>query len=85
MCLLCESAQSGADVSLFTAKRAGEAGRNGNTIGQYICADLDCSRRVRTEIPPWLRDRDPDEVLPVRIAALQARVDGFADHVMRPA
>lgn len=85
MCLLCESAQSGADVSLFTAKRAGEAGRNGNTVGQYICADLDCSRRVRTEIPPWLRDRDPDEVLPARIASLQAKLDGFADHVMRPA
>jgi hypothetical protein len=85
MCLLCESAQSGADVSLFTAKRAGEAGRNGNTVGQYICADLDCSRRVRTEIPPWLRDRDPDEVLPARIASLQARLDAFAEHVMRPA
>jgi hypothetical protein len=83
MCLLCGSARSGADVSLFTARRAGEAGRNGDTIGQYICADLDCSRRVRTEIPPWLRDRDPDEVLPTRIASLRANVDGFADHLLR--
>jgi hypothetical protein len=83
MCLFCGSAQSGADVSLFTARRVGEAGRNGNTIGQYICADLDCSRRVRTEIPPWLRDRDPDEVLPTRIASLRANVDGFADHLLR--
>jgi hypothetical protein len=85
MCLLCESAQGGADVSLVTAKRAGEAGRNGNTIGQYICADLDCSRRVRTETPPWLRDRDPDDVLPARIASLRARLGGFADHVVLPA
>jgi hypothetical protein len=67
------------------AKRAGEAGRNGNTIGRYLCVDLDCSRQVRTEIPPWLRDRDPDEVLSARSASLQARLDGFADRVVRPA
>jgi hypothetical protein len=82
MCLICESAQSGADVSLFTAKRAGAAGRNGNTVGQYICADLGCSRRVRTEIPPWLRTRDPGEVIHERADALRSRLDGFADHVL---
>ena len=82
MCLICESAQSGADVSLFTAKRAGAAGRNGNTVGQYICADLGCSRRVRTEIPPWLRTHDPGEVIHERAAALRSRLDGFADHVL---
>ncbi len=83
MCLLCQSTQSGADVSLFTARRAREAGRNGNTVGQYICADLGCSQRVRTDIPPWLRTRDPDEVIFERAAALQSRLDGFADHVLR--
>ena len=63
MCLLCQTAQSGDAVSLFTARRTGEAGRNGNTVGTYICADLGCSIRVRTEIPPWLQDRNPDEVV----------------------
>ena len=60
MCLLCQTAQPGDAVSLFTARRVGEAGRNGNTVGTYICADLGCSRRARTEIPPWLQDRNPD-------------------------
>ncbi len=85
MCLLCQSTVSGADVSLFTARRAGEAGRNGNTVGQYICADLACSRRVRTDIPPWLRDCDPVEVVRQRASTLQDRLNGFADHVLRPA
>src|SRR3954462_6858969 len=55
MCLLCQTTRSGDGVSLFTAKRMGEAGRNGNTVGTYICADLACAHRVQTEIPPWLR------------------------------
>ena len=40
MCLLCQTGQSGDAVSLFTARRTGEAGRNGNTVGTYMCADL---------------------------------------------
>jgi FBP C-terminal treble-clef zinc-finger len=33
MCLLCQTTQSGDAVSLFTARRTGAAGRNGNTVG----------------------------------------------------
>jgi hypothetical protein len=83
MCLLCQTAQSGDGVSLFTARRVGEAGRNGNTVGTYICADLGCSRRVRTEIPPWLQDRNPDEVVAERAAELRERVAGFLGSVRR--
>ena len=81
MCLLCQTGQSGDAVSLFTARRTGEAGRNGNTVGTYLCADLACSRRVRTDIPPWLRERDPAEVVAERAADLRARVRGFVDAV----
>jgi hypothetical protein len=84
MCLLCQTAQSGDAVSLFTARRAGEAGRKGNTVGTYICADLGCSERARTEIPPWLRDRDPAEVGEERTAELRQRVRAFLDSVRRP-
>jgi hypothetical protein len=83
MCLLCQTAQAGDAVSLFTARRNGEAGRNGNTVGTYICADLGCSRRVREEIPPWLQDRDPDEVVAERAAELRERVAGFLASVRR--
>jgi FBP C-terminal treble-clef zinc-finger len=82
MCLLCETALSGDAVSLFTARRAGEAGRNGNTVGTYICADLGCSKRARTEIPPWLRERDTDVVGEERTAELRRRAHAFADAVL---
>jgi hypothetical protein len=83
MCLLCETPQTADAVSLFTARRAGEAGRNGNTVGTYICADLGCSHRVRTEIPPWLRERNPAEVVMERVDELRSRVLGFVDAVRR--
>ncbi len=83
MCLLCRSTHSGDAVSLFTARRAGEAGRNGNTVGTYVCADLACAARARTDIPPWLRDRDPVEVGEERVAELRARVEEFLDAVLR--
>jgi FBP C-terminal treble-clef zinc-finger len=83
MCLLCQTTQSGDAVSLFTARRTGAAGRNGNTVGTYMCADLGCAERVRTEIPPWLLDRDPAEVVAGRAAELRERVRGFVDAVRR--
>jgi hypothetical protein len=83
MCLLCQTAQTGDAVSLFTARRVGAAGRHGNTVGTYMCADLACSHRARTEIPPWLQDRDPAEVGEQRVAELRDRVDGFVDAVLR--
>jgi FBP C-terminal treble-clef zinc-finger len=83
MCLLCQTTQSGDAVSLFTAKRTGAAGRNGNTVGTYMCADLGCADRVRTEIPPWLQARNPAEVAAGRAAELRERVRGFVDAVRR--
>jgi hypothetical protein len=83
MCLLCQTAQSADAISLFTARRVGEAGRNGNTVGTYICADLGCSARVRTDIPPWLADRNPAEVVAERAAELRGRVHAFVDGVRR--
>ena len=66
-----------ADVALFAARRVGGAGRLGNTVGTYICADLACSDRARHEIPAWLRERDPVEVGEERAAELRERVSGF--------
>jgi len=83
MCLLCQTGQSGDAVSLFTARRTGQAGRNGNTVGTYICADLRCSDRVRTEIPPWLQLRDPVEIVAQRAGELRERAEGFLAAVRR--
>jgi hypothetical protein len=42
MCLLCQAVRTADEVTLFTARRAGEAGRRGDTVGTYMCANLNC-------------------------------------------
>lgn len=51
MCNLCHTMQPGDQVSLFTARRAGDAGEHGDTIGTYICADMSCHETVRLAAP----------------------------------
>ena len=85
MCLLCQTVRSAAEVSLFTARRAGEAGRNGNTVGTYICADLDCARQVLA-VPPTAQHLAADlQALAVeeRAAGLRQRLDAFTADVRR--
>lgn len=47
VCSVCVTSHLGSGVSLFAAPRAGAAGRAGNTVGQYLCADLACPLYVR--------------------------------------
>ncbi|WP_374776279.1 FBP domain-containing protein [Streptomyces sp. NBC_01310] len=46
MCSMCLTAHSGG-VSLMVAPKAGQAGKQGNSVGAYICSDLACSLYVR--------------------------------------
>lgn len=47
MCSLCLTTHPGSGVSLMTARKSGPAGREGNSVGVYICTDLACSLYVR--------------------------------------
>ncbi|MGC0418969.1 FBP domain-containing protein [Embleya sp. AB8] len=47
MCSLCLTTHPGSGVSLMTARKTGKAGREGNSVGVYICTDLACSLYVR--------------------------------------
>ncbi|WP_436760947.1 FBP domain-containing protein [Streptosporangium sp. V21-05] len=47
VCSICVTPHSGTGVALFVAPRVGAAGRQGNTVGTYVCADLACSLYVR--------------------------------------
>ncbi|WP_016905836.1 FBP domain-containing protein [Streptomyces xiaopingdaonensis] len=47
VCSLCLTSHPGTGVALLAAPRTGAAGRQGNTVGVYLCADLDCSLYVR--------------------------------------
>ncbi|WP_327636048.1 FBP domain-containing protein [Kribbella sp. NBC_00482] len=81
LCDLCNTAHHVSDVALFVARRAGSAGREGNTVGMYICADLACSLYIR-----GLKDLDlpqgetvgPD----VRAKRLATRLESFVQRVL---
>lgn len=47
MCSLCLTTHTNGGVALMTARRTGEAGRQGNSVGQYLCTDLACSLYTR--------------------------------------
>ncbi|MFJ9692429.1 FBP domain-containing protein [Kitasatospora sp. NPDC101183] len=46
ICSLCVTPQTG-NVALLVAPRAGQAGKQGNSVGAYMCADLACSLYIR--------------------------------------
>ncbi|GAA3059232.1 FBP domain-containing protein [Kitasatospora albolonga] len=46
MCSVCVTTHVGG-VSLMVAPKAGKAGREGNSVGVYLCTDLACSHHLR--------------------------------------
>ncbi|MER5355369.1 FBP domain-containing protein [Kitasatospora sp. NPDC002551] len=82
VCSLCVTAHAGSGVALLTARRAGAAGREGNTVGTYLCADLACSLYVRGRKNSASVTR-PNESLPVeeQIARTVANLDAFLTEV----
>ncbi|MEV7419712.1 FBP domain-containing protein [Streptomyces sp. NPDC089919] len=52
MCSLCLTTRPGGGVSLMTARKSGKEGREGNSVGIYMCTDLDCSLYVRGRKQP---------------------------------
>ncbi|MFG2227836.1 FBP domain-containing protein [Streptomyces sp. NPDC048644] len=83
VCSVCVTGHPGSGVSLLAARRAGPAGRQGNTVGAYFCADLACSLYVRGRKRSQLAARY-EETLPVedRIQRLTGNLEGFLDKVM---
>ncbi|TDD59552.1 FBP domain-containing protein [Kribbella antibiotica] len=81
LCDLCNTAHQITNVALFAARRAGTAGRDGNTVGTYICADLACSLYLRS-----LRDPEVPQgetIAPeLRIERLSTRLDSFVNRVL---
>lgn len=73
-CAWCNDIELPNDVVLFVARRAGEAGRRGDTVGTLLCAGFECSRNVRRLPPSAYLGFD-------REAARDRRIDGLRDNV----
>ncbi|MFG2515793.1 FBP domain-containing protein [Streptomyces sp. NPDC048584] len=52
MCSLCLTTHPRGGVALMTARKAGPAGREGNSVGAYMCTDLACSLYLRGKKVP---------------------------------
>jgi hypothetical protein len=83
MCSLCLTTRTSRGVALMTARRTGEAGRRGNTVGQYLCTDLACSLYTRGK-KQTVAGADLDETLSVeeKITRTQVNLTAFIDKVI---
>ncbi|MFI5493115.1 FBP domain-containing protein [Actinoplanes sp. NPDC051859] len=82
MCSLCLTTHTGDGVSLMTARKAGREGRQGNSVGAYICTDLDCSLYVRGKKNAGRRIDETitiDEKIDRTVAALMAFLRRIAE------
>lgn len=83
MCLICRAAASADSISLFTAKRVGPAGRNGNTVGTYICADLRCGEQIHRPTDPARFRAELGLPLEERVLRMNQRLEAFFEDVTR--
>ena len=83
MCSLCLTTHSGDGVSLVTAAKAGPAGREGNSVGVYVCTDLSCSLYVRglKELGPGGRIHE-SLTLDEQIERTREKLAAFVDQLL---
>ncbi|PVE94683.1 FBP domain-containing protein [Microbacterium sp. TPD7012] len=80
-CSWCEDVTLRNDVQLFVARKAGAAGRKGDTVGNLACAEFGCSRNVRVLPPLAYQGYDRELAREMRILRLQEHVTGFLREV----
>ncbi|MFE6837768.1 FBP domain-containing protein [Streptomyces sp. NPDC057705] len=83
LCQICLTGHASSGVALLAAPLAGARGREGNTVGTYICADLACSLYLRGKRQPKLRTGRHEESLTQdeRLARMWGNLDAFAARV----
>ena len=80
-CSWCHDVTLPNDVVLYTAKRSGKAGRNGDTVGTLICEAFQCSRNARRPPKAWYEGFDVEAARLQQIDDLQLRAAAFVAEV----
>ncbi|WP_127818155.1 FBP domain-containing protein [Microbacterium sp. CPCC 204701] len=83
MCNLCHTMQPADQVVLFNARKAGEAGAHGDSVGTYICADLSCHEMVRLAAP--LAPNEVRASVDMKIDGTKRRTEAFVGRVLETA
>lgn len=83
MCRICLTDHAASGVALFVAPLAGASGRQGNTVGEYLCADLACSLYLRGKKSPKGRLVRHEETIPPadRIERAMTNLGAFVSRV----
>jgi hypothetical protein len=82
LCSLCLTGHPRGGVSLMTARKAGAAGREGNSVGLYMCTDLACSLYVRGKKVPETGARLEESLtLDEQIARTTGKLAAFLDQL----
>ncbi|WP_282700671.1 FBP domain-containing protein [Streptomyces sp. CC219B] len=80
MCSLCLTSHPRGGVSLMTARKTGAAGREGNSVGLYMCTDLACSLYLRGRKVPQAGPRIEESLtLEEQIARTTGNLMAFLD------
>jgi FBP C-terminal treble-clef zinc-finger len=80
-CSWCSDVTLPNDVVLYTTKRAGDAGRRGDTVGTLICENFECPQNVRRLPPSAYLGFDREAARDRRIDALREHVTSFVRDV----
>jgi len=80
LCNICHTMQPGDQVALFSARRAGESGRAGDSIGTYLCVDISCHESVRLAAP--LAPQEVRASVDVRIDGARRRAENFIRRIV---
>ncbi|MFC5930393.1 FBP domain-containing protein [Cryobacterium melibiosiphilum] len=80
-CSWCTDVQLPNEVVLFSAKRAGAAGRNGDTVATLACANFECCANVRKLPSMAYIGFDVEAARRDRIASLGEHVGNFVQDV----
>jgi hypothetical protein len=83
MCNLCHTMQPADQVVMYTARKAGEAGSHGDSVGTYICADLSCHENVRLAAP--LAPSEVRASVDLKIDGTRRRTEAFVGRVLETA
>ncbi|MET9800187.1 FBP domain-containing protein [Streptomyces sp. NPDC006368] len=83
LCQICLTGHAASGVALLTAPLVGARGREGSTVGTYICADLACSLYLRGKRQPKLRFGRHEEALGLeeRVDRMWGNLDAFVAKV----
>lgn len=80
-CSWCDDVTLRNDVQFFSARKAGPAGRNGDTIGTLICENFGCSANVRRLPPLAYEGFDRELARELRMLRLREHVEAFIGEV----